>query len=44
MPMVDLFVNLFDRGQADVQMTLKYVVPWLKPLDIRSNHKLAEAM
>lgn len=46
MPMVDLFVNLFGRGQADVQMALKYVVPCLKPLDIRNDHKhkLAEAM
>lgn len=46
MHMVDLFVNLFGRGQPDVQMALKYVVPCLKPLDIRSEHKykLAEAM
>lgn len=46
MPVVDLFVNLFGRGSADVDMALKYVIPCLKPLNIRNDHKhkLAEAM
>lgn len=46
MPAVDLFVNLFGRGQAEVQLALKYVVPSLKPLNLRNDHKhkLAEAM
>jgi Cdc6-like AAA superfamily ATPase len=46
MPVVDLFVNLFGRGQVDIEMALKYVVPCLKPLDLRADHKykLAEAM
>lgn len=46
MPTVDLFINIFGRGQMDVEMALKYVIPCIKPLDIRNDHKhkLAEAM
>lgn len=46
MPLVDLFVNLFGRGDTDIIMALKFVVPCLKPFDIRNDHKhkLAEAM
>jgi hypothetical protein len=46
MPVVDLFVNLFGRGQSDIQMALQFVMQCLKPLDLRSDHKykLAEAM
>jgi hypothetical protein len=46
MPMVDLFINLFGRGQSDVRLALNYVVPCLQPLQIRNDHKhkLAEAM
>jgi hypothetical protein len=46
MPAVDLFVNLFGRGNDDIQLAVKYVVPVLKPLGIRNDHKhkLAEAM
>lgn len=46
MPVVDLFVNLFGRGEDDIRLALKYVVQVLTPLGIRNDHKhkLAEAM
>ena len=46
MPNVDLFANLFGRGQEDVKLALKYVVPCIQPLNIQGEHKhkLAEAM
>ena len=46
MPIVNLFVNLFGRGNEDIRLALDYIIPVLKPLGIRTDHKrkLAEAM